>query len=179
MKTIFEIKSSPFDTDPRIEEWVEQVFNFSLINKARYGKIKGATLYTSYFYSDCCDIKRYEHLVKIIQLFFVLDDHTECGWGDARRNIAMTRQIWNDAILALDKVADPSLEISMTAWKPYVVYWYIVNKDICKGFQKDSKERFLGYMKDYCKANILESEKLEDNSFKDMEEMIKVSIGKP
>ena len=179
MKTMFKMERNPFDSDPRVEEWVKHVFEYSLIDESRFKrKIKGIVAFVSYFYPFCRDIKRFENLVKFYLLFFVLDDHTECDWGDVARNAHKAKEVWTQAILALDKILYKDKSITMRGWKPYNVLWYLVLKDICRDLNEVSKRRLLQTLRDYCNGNITESEQIQNNfQFKHIQEIIEVRLG--
>ena len=175
---MFKMERNPFENDPRVEDWYKQVFEYSLIDETRFQrKIRGIGVYVSYFYPNCKDIKRFENLVKVFLLFFVMDDHTECDWGDVARNSEKAKEIWSQAILALDKILYKDKSITMRGWKPYNVLWYLVLKDICHELNDVSKRRLLQTLRDYCYGNIEESEQLEKHyQFKDIQEIIKVRL---
>ena len=82
MSTLFKIKCSPFYNDPRIECLTETVFEYSRMDEKKYQKVRGFLIFIAHWYPFCQDIKRYANIVKYWFLLTILDDHTECEWGD-------------------------------------------------------------------------------------------------
>lgn len=178
IKTIFEAKRNPMEKDPRVDQWLKEVYEFGQMNlsETRYKNLRQCILYASYFFWSCKDTYRWEMLVKYNYIMFFLDDHNECPWGDSGRDLVKTKQIWAQTKAALEKVKDKKKFVSMNGFKPYNVYVFIVFETICHDLNDVSANRLLNAMIAYTKGNYDESEKsVVKHKWSSLEEYLKVS----
>ena len=176
LDTNYQILRNPLDEDSRIGEWVERTFQFSGLDEKKIKKLKVTRLFTAYFLPLCSDINRYKNLVRYFVLLFILDDHTECEWGDMASDVQKAHDIWGQAMEISVKILNKEKFTSICDWKPYVVYFYSVFENICNDLNDVSKRRLFKIFNDYCLANIQQTiNKIENKpTLESLEDMIKV-----
>lgn len=112
-------------------------------------------------------------MVKIYMLFFILDDHTECKWGDVARDVARSDLVWGQVILGSKKLMGEDL--LMKNWKPYTVYLNMVLEDVCRSLTQVQRKRLAKLWIDYAEASRAETVKLaQKHKFKTVPEIIEV-----
>ncbi len=108
-------------------------------------------------------------------LFFVIDDHSECGWGDFGRENSNAKQLWEQINEALDKLLYNDRHISMAKWKPYVVAYYFIWEDMCQDYNQLQRARFVKAFRDYAQGNLMEIDITKDlNRFESIEQLLDV-----
>ena len=138
---------------------VKKLHEYSLMSEMEYYKVKDVTLFTAHFHPFVTDINKYINLARVMQLFFVLDDHTECEWGDVARKGADSSEIWGQFHAMLDKVVEKdNLDVTMLKWKPYILAFFIALSELCKSYSLDQIKRLIKTFRDYGSCNQKETE---------------------
>ena len=159
-----------------VDEWAQKVFEFSLMDKSRYEKFKAYIIFPSYFHCSCTDLKRYENVVKFILMLVVVDDHTECEWGDVNRHGIRAEEVLKPLLAISDRILNKDKFTSISDWKPYVVYYYAVIENICNDVNPVTKRRLLSKFNDYIQGNIDEIKRVEQGiGYKDFDDIYQVS----
>ncbi|XP_037049366.1 uncharacterized protein LOC119083687 [Bradysia coprophila] len=162
--TLFTYRANPFDKQlPRVNEWMDWIFQFSLLSKCHYERrIREASIMTtSYMYPFCKDINRFERLVKWLSYLFVGDDHVEIG-----RTKEATQQITNQAINCIRRleaihVTGEEHNVSLLNIRQFIVCTYLVVEDILLDMKMEQRKRFLQAWRSYCLATSKENELIE------------------
>ena len=158
-QTIFSVRRNPLQDDPSVQQIVKKAYEFSLMSKDEYYGTKDVTVYTAHFHPFVTDLTKYSNLAWLMQLVFILDDHTECEWGDVARKRADSSEIWGQFYEMLDKVLEEDyLDITILEWKPYILAFFIALKDVCKSYSPDQMKRLIKTYRDYGSGNQKETE---------------------
>lgn len=173
--TTFNVAMNPFDDHPHVNDMVDHLAAFSLMPEEEYNKIREVKKITALFHPFCKDIDRYVTLVNAMQLFFILDDHTECMWGDVNRDPNKANLIWGQVKEVFDKLLYPNNFVSMAKWKPYIIALYIAMENMFQGYDRHQRQRLAQTYRNYADSNQRETLLIEQNNPVDsIEELLKV-----
>ena len=172
---------NPLEDDQSVQTMNDLLFEFSQMLPEQFYSFRDGTWFTAYFHPFVTDINRYTLLARLMQIFFVLDDHTECNWGDGSRQCEGTDVLWSQVYEVRIKILSDhgdvdSSDISWFKWKPYVVQLYIALSEMCRDYSIDQTRRLLKTYCDYGKANQRETKMIEaKHKFASTDELLEVS----
>ena len=113
--------------------------------------------------------------MKFYCLYFVLDDHTECSYGNANRDFEKTKIIWGQVKQVLKKLTGNKKFVSTRSWKPYIRLLYHTFEDMLEDVEPCTKLRAIKLYEEFADGCILETRKIKfENGFTSIEELIKV-----
>ena len=176
LRTILRYARNPLHDDPRIADAIAQVGEYSLTSGKRLNSINSAVEFAAEFHLFVEDFDKYVTLVKIIVSYFVMDDHTECEWGDGGINVEKAKAIWSQYNEALDRLSDPN--VSMGKWKPYIASFYANMEDALRAYDPDQRQRVVRIFREYADANVKETRAKVEESVKILDRMLEVIVRK-
>ena len=161
--TIFNIERNPMQDNLAIPDMLDSVFYYSAMSAEEYWKMKDVTEFTAFFHPKPFDLDKYVNLARVMQYFFVMDDHEECEWGDGGRRAGDSGQLWDQFISCLDLVIDKKsvLPISPVHWKPYIAGFYFGIEEICRDYDQDQRIRLSNTYRLYALANQKEAKLIQ------------------
>ena len=176
--TLFKINWSQFKDDPRISELIIQSKKCSMMTNDQFKRVEPAKKFVDVFYAFCRDWHRYENLVKVYMLFFVLDDHTERSDGKIARDSNRCDLIWDQVIQGLNRLIGQDKDIgSWKEVKPYVLFLCSVLEDICRQLNNSQKKRLVKVWTDYSMANKVETHLVSiGNNFQSVKDILHVCL---
>ncbi|CAG2170522.1 unnamed protein product [Oppiella nova] len=176
--TRYPIKRNAIDIthEHRHKEWVYSLYPSSQLRADRFLKVGKATSIVAFFYSLPTRVDRYAELIKMMVSFFILDDHTECGYGDVGRDVDQCRLMWTQFMTMFDNFKTPG-SVPMSEWRPYLLGMYPVFKGISDTYTEQQRERYVHVFKEYAEGNIEETVALRDGVvFTSIEQLLEIRL---
>lgn len=173
-KSIFPVKENKYFNNDLISNWIDELNASSNFGVEHLPTINSCKDFVKYMFIDVSDQGKLELLVKILVMYFIFDDHTECNDGDINRDEALNDAVWNEVRDVLNNVKSKQFNKN---WKPYVKLLY---HTIERAFQNpnmpnESKDRFIKFYKEYCDGTIDET-KYCNHEFNDINKLFDIKI---
>ena len=159
----FPIKENPLTNYLDYNKVGHEVWLISGLTKEQFLKVDTVQYFTRFVFPRCSDLTRYLYLDRITIVYTLLDDHTDCEWGDVAMDPTKCKIIWGQVEQCLDKLADRQLDIPINTFKPYIIYFYETLMEMCSKLNQDQILRLVKVwkeMKEYC---LLELQLMADN----------------
>lgn len=174
--TTFPIRRNSFDYKPDVSEWLEQVFDCSLMSDEYYARCKVTTIFASFMYPFINDIIRYEIVLKLYVIMFVIDDHMEIEHLDVGRDQQKRQRIFMEILTIADLLEYPERYHSMANWNPYCFEFYALLDHIFHNYNCVQKRRMAYYIRQWIEGNIEEYKAFDKLEMLTIEGLLCVSI---
>ncbi|CAG2115948.1 unnamed protein product [Medioppia subpectinata] len=179
MATIFTVKRNALhNIEPMAgaaHQWLREC---SLFTDRQYKRMKNTSNVCAYFWPFFAAPDRYDTLLKFVIHLYIVDDHTECRYGDMYRRQSDVGTIYGQLYAACDKVlAIGGQHVPAHHWKPYVLGAYAIYDTVCAAYNDIQKRRFIKYIRGYYEGSVAECQHIDrKRQFDNLDEFYEVRI---